>query len=512
MKTIKDFGYAKLGNGTYEKKIYEKKEVSNVIVYNPKNNTLKYEFKNNWDDTKKNITNDLQKEAKDLASINVRVKKLIGPKKIEIKLSDKKQEPVDLFDVPFEHKDIVKNNIKLSSTKVVLTKTLRDYQRNATDFAVKHRHSIIELPTGRGKTLVAISIIKELTKREKKKVLVLVPTTVLLEQWINNGFKESSLSAGRVFAKERLWSQYTVSTYQSAYRHAENIPQYDIVIFDEVHHLFAPRYEDILRILVENNWNKRYVIGLTATVRELGNEKYIQDKYFPDKFTKLMSDFQKGSSRIPLQIFKEPVKLNEEETETYYRDMRTIGFATAKLGSIVQWVKYVNDENKNTERLARAAISAYARQKRKLSETPQKKNKILKILRESSGQFIIFIDTVKGMKVLKDFLGQHGIKSDVINAKVSMAERKVILDNLLKGKTRVLIGGNAISEGLDVPNLDNIILSSLFVKSTRSYVQRLGRVLRPIKGKRVKVYIVYAKDTIEEKNMKVVHDILGEKV
>ena len=79
------------------------------------------------------------------------------------------------------------------------------------------------------------------------------------------------------------------------------------------------------------------------------------------------------------------------------------------------------------------------------------------------------------------------------------------------GKLRVLIGGNAISEGMDIPNIDNVIFSSLLVRSTRSYVQRLGRVMRPVKGKQVKVAIIYTKNTIEEENAIQVYDILGEK-
>jgi superfamily II DNA or RNA helicase len=77
-------------------------------------------------------------------------------------------------------------------------------------------------------------------------------------------------------------------------------------------------------------------------------------------------------------------------------------------------------------------------------------------------------------------------------------------------KMRVLIGGNAISEGMDIPNIDNIIFSSLVVTSTRTYVQRLGRVLRPVPDKHVYVAIVYARNTMEESNAVKVYDILGE--
>ena len=78
------------------------------------------------------------------------------------------------------------------------------------------------------------------------------------------------------------------------------------------------------------------------------------------------------------------------------------------------------------------------------------------------------------------------------------------------GTIRVLVGGNAISEGLDLPDISNVILSSMLVKSTRVPVQRLGRVLRPALGKHVKIFLVYVANTTEQDNALRIYDILGE--
>ena len=81
----------------------------------------------------------------------------------------------------------------------------------------------------------------------------------------------------------------------------------------------------------------------------------------------------------------------------------------------------------------------------------------------------------------------------------------------MRDKTiRVLVGGSAITEGLDLPDISNAILSSLLVKSSRTYVQRIGRILRPVPGKRVKLFLVYVKNTLEEDNARNVRELIGE--
>ena len=49
---------------------------------------------------------------------------------------------------------------------------------------------------------------------------------------------------------------------------------------------------------------------------------------------------------------------------------------------------------------------------------------------------------------------------------------------------------------------DNIVLSQ--------HVQRIGRILRPVPGKRVKLFLVYVKNTLEEDNARNVRELIGE--
>ena len=388
---------------------------------------------------------------------------------------------------------------------------LRDYQRQAVAFAMAHRHCIIELPTGRGKTLTSLAIVNEIIRERPRRTLVLVPTTVLLDQWINDGFKASGVEASGVGNGMRQWGEYTVSTYQSAIRNLDKIPQYDIVIFDEVHHLFSPEYSRILFTLLNApNGDKKYLIGLTATVREYGEGKEMQDRYFPNVFSKRIEDFQSGASRIPVQIERMPVYFNEDEREEYDRNQKIISKANRAIGPMPDWIKAAGSPDEAIRNLARSAIVANARQKRLLTETPEKIDRIISIIQANQGQFIIFSDTIEGITAIENALRSHGIAEGSIYSGVSAPERRRIINGLRDGSIRVLVGGNAISEGLDLPDISNVILSSMLVKSTRTPVQRLGRVLRPAPGKHVKIFLVYVQNTTEQDNAMRIYDILGE--
>lgn len=389
---------------------------------------------------------------------------------------------------------------------------LRDYQKEAVAFALANKHAIIEIPTGRGKSLIALAVVNELVRERPRRTLVLVPTTVLMDQWVKDGFKAAGVEASRVYAESHAWGMYTVSTYQSAVRNLEKIPQYDIIIFDEVHHLFSPEYSKILyTVLASPNASEKYLIGLTATAREYGEGKIMQQKYFPAVFSKKLEEFQTGPSRIPVIIERIPVYFTDEERAFYDSYVGTISKANRTLGPVPEWSKYIDDEDEAVRRLALAAIRDYAYMKKLLAETPQKLDAILRILQSTPGQFIIFSDSIEGIKAIENILRMHGISEGSIYSGVPEFERQEIIKGLREGRIRVLVGGNAITEGIDLPDISNVILSSLLVKSSRIPVQRLGRVLRPKEGKQVRIFLIYVTDTIEEDNARRVYDILGER-
>ena len=91
--------------------------------------------------------------------------------------------------------------------------------------------------------------------------LVVVPTLDLLHQWyarLENAFK---IKIGVWYGLEKTALPITVTTYPSAWAHAEMLGNlFKLVIFDEIHHLPAPSWHEIALMCAAP-----YRLGLTAT-------------------------------------------------------------------------------------------------------------------------------------------------------------------------------------------------------------------------------------------------------
>lgn len=123
----------------------------------------------------------------------------------------------------------------------------REYQI-ALAKAAAERSSLVVLPTGMGKTVVALLLIADVLQRKKGKVLLLAPTKPLVEQHYNflREFligKEVSIMTGEVPPEDRmaLWIENDViaSTPQVVANDLKNervsLREVQLIIFDEAH-------------------------------------------------------------------------------------------------------------------------------------------------------------------------------------------------------------------------------------------------------------------------------------
>ena len=91
-----------------------------------------------------------------------------------------------------------------------------------------HSNNIcLELATGTGKTLVALSIVRERLKNLLvKQILIVIPKNILANEWLKEIHK---------WGMDELVPFITFSTYVSLPKH--NITRYNAVIYDEAHHI-----------------------------------------------------------------------------------------------------------------------------------------------------------------------------------------------------------------------------------------------------------------------------------
>jgi superfamily II DNA or RNA helicase len=75
-------------------------------------------------------------------------------------------------------------------------------------------------------------------------------------------------------------------------------------------------------------------------------------------------------------------------------------------------------------------------------------------------------------------------------------ERRAILDAFRAGTYRAIVTSQVLDEGIDVPDASVAIIIS-GTGSSREYIQRLGRILRPQAGKRARLIELVTRDTVE---------------
>lgn len=125
---------------------------------------------------------------------------------------------------------------------------------------------------GKGKTVMALNVIKE-KEKEVKKVVILCTKELLIAQWIERigqvyeweseeQFKES-VCVVQQKKREVEGSRFVIGSVPTLYRHPELTLKADLIIWDEAHHCPARSFRTVLQNNFE--YDVPYTIALTAT-------------------------------------------------------------------------------------------------------------------------------------------------------------------------------------------------------------------------------------------------------
>jgi superfamily II DNA or RNA helicase len=200
---------------------------------------------------------------------------------------------------------------KSFALELVKPLNLFDYQEQAlAAWQRSEQLGVVVLPTGSGKTVVAL---KAITVAQRP-ALIVVPTLDLLNQWYNRLTDAFGIEIGVISQGICDIRDVTVITYHSAYRRAGEIgDRFGLLIFDEVHHLTAPEWEEIARLAIAP-----FRLGLTATY-DPRESKELNELIGPLAYWKPIRELS-GKRLAPYEVIRLSVDLLPGERLNYDRE------------------------------------------------------------------------------------------------------------------------------------------------------------------------------------------------
>ena len=363
---------------------------------------------------------------------------------------------------------------------------LRDYQNEAlNNWCKAGNRGVLVLPTAAGKTFIALKAIQQL----KVQTLIVVPTLDLIDQWKKRVKECLNLEAGAVGGGENTLRMVTVTTYDSAYIHAEQLGnKFMLIVFDEVHHLASTGY-----IQIAEMYTAPYRMGLTATYERSDQRHSLLSQLVGDPVYSVGIEEIAGHLS-PYTYEKISVELTPQEQQIYKSQMNIFrSFLQQRritLRSAADFQKFIMTTGRDPK--AREALLA--------------RNRAIRVAVNSEAKLNVLaqqLETYKNEKILIFTLYNDLVYSislrfliPAITYQTSREERREILSNFGNGKYPVVVTSQVLDEGVDVPDASvGLVLGG--TGSNREYVQRLGRLLRKKEGKLARLIEIISKETME---------------
>ena len=364
------------------------------------------------------------------------------------------------------------------------------YQREAVGaWLASGGRGVVVLPTGAGKTVVALMALEQVPVR----TLVVVPTIELLGQWRTALIDRASVppeQVGVVGGGERSTGPITVMTYDSAAMPGRDLAGFGLLIVDEVHHLPARAYRAIAR-RASAPWR----LGLSATPERMdGAHLDLAELIGPVVYRRLPAELARQGHIAAYREERVFVDLGPDERMRYdmlmaeyrwYLASHRLALGPNAFAELV--LRSARDP------AARRALRAHQHARLVALNAEAKVNRVEQLLeRHQADQVLVFSEYVAMVDVLSSRLGLPAI-----SYRTPPDERRAILERFRSGRYSKLTAGRVLNEGVDVPDANVAIVVSGSA-STREHIQRLGRVLRPKPGQAV-LYEIISRGTTESR-------------
>lgn len=361
----------------------------------------------------------------------------------------------------------------------------RSEQQLAIDAWNGNRCGVIVMPTGTGKTEVALHLMS-LTACS---TLIVAPVRDLMYQWHRRIQAAFGYDAGIIGDNTYNLRPVSVTTYDSAAIHAATLGnRFKLLIFDECHHLPGDFRRDAALMSIAP-WR----MGLTATPERSDGRHHDLDFLIGPVVYDLPIQAVKGKTLADFDIVRIPVHLSAAE-QSQYNDcsamVRSYMHERRQTEPEFRWQDLCNEAIGDP--LARRVMVAW-RRKQAIEDRAAEKLRVLEdLFRLHAGTPIIV------------FAGSNAMARDIsirflipcLLNHCGKRERHEILEGLQSGNYPALVANQVLDEGVDVPAVKVAIVVGGSA-STKQAKQRLGRVLRRSGNARATLYEVVCQDTSE---------------
>jgi superfamily II DNA or RNA helicase len=302
------------------------------------------------------------------------------------------------------------------------------------------------MPTGTGKTR-AFCV---LACRSKLRTLVVVHRDELVQQTVTTLKPvDPEASVGVIQGRTRDWQdrQVVVATVQSLVDRLADIPPdwFDLVVLDEAHHAPARSWAKVVE-----HFRPRFLLGCTATPDRLDGKPLSQWFGATPLYTY-------GLGQAIADGYLVPVRQRAIRTTTSLEEVGPV-----KNGDFPQkaLARAVNVEDRTGAIVE--AHSQYA----------------------SNRPTLVFGVNLEHVEQIRQAFEAAGVAVASVTGEMSVEDRRKVLADFRKGRYRVLVSCEVLTEGYDEPGIRCIIMARP-TKSRALYQQGVGRGLRidPERGK-----------------------------
>ena len=352
------------------------------------------------------------------------------------------QEPIDMSFI---------NDLTLTSRKEKIQP--RDYQLRAIEHGLTNRQAMLISPTASGKSLIIYCLMRWFLENKKGKVLIVVPTTSLVEQMyadfndysqFDDGFNESDMHtiySGKV--KQTDKQRVVISTWQSIYKLPGSwFEQFGCVFGDEAHNFKAKSLTSLMTKLRD----AEYRFGTTGTLDGTQTHKLVLEGLFgPAYYVTTTKNLMDEGSLADLNITVLLLKYGDEHCR-FMKDK--------KYQEEIDWIVRYERRNNFISNLA---------------------------LDQDGNTLILFQYVEKHGKPLFDLIRSKAHKRRKIfyvSGETGVDAREEVR-RITEGEKNAIIVASlgTFSTGVNIRNLHNIIFASPS-KSQIKILQSIGRGLR----------------------------------